>query len=499
MKRALGAFFIAIVLVQCDQSVQKLDLQIFETSAAGAKLTKVDAAQDLDVQDTIRLDPSVQFQEIVGFGGAFTQSSAWLMQQMSEAKRKEIIESYFATTGNNYSLTRSHINSCDFSQEHYAYVNEGDTALSTFSVARDKEDVIPMILDAKAASRDGFKIIASPWTAPPWMKVNASWYAGSLQPEHYDTWARYFIKYLDAYQKEGIDIWGLTVENEPLGNDSNWESMHYTPEEMASFIKDHLGPRLAESAFDPEVLVYDQNRGKELEEWAEVMLNDPELLPFIHGTAVHWYTSTVDWMPSSLNHTHELAPDKRIIHTEGCIDAEVPHWQDDAWYWQKEATDWGWDWAAPEDKPDHPKYVPVYRYARDIIGCLNSRVEGWIDWNMVLDRQGGPNHASNWCVAPIIVDPESDEVYYTPLYYVMGHFSKFMRPGAKRIDFQNPIEELMVTAVQNPDGSIAVAILNMSSETKKFTFTADGKAGTVAIPSAALQTVVINSTANTSS
>ena len=315
----------------------------------------------------------------------------------------------------------------------------------------------------------------------------------------HDTWARYFVKYLEAYREEGIEFWGLTVENEPLGNDSNWESMHYTPEEMAEFVKGHLGPRLAESPFNPEVLIYDQNRGKELEEWAEIMLNDAELLPFIHGTAVHWYTSTVDWMPASLQKTHEIAPNKRIIHTEGCVDAEVPHWQDDAWYWKKEATDWGWDWAKPENKKNHPKYVPVYRYARDIIGCLNSWVEGWVDWNMVLDRQGGPNLASNWCVAPVIVDPESDEVYYTPLYYVMGHFSKYMRPGGRRIGLDNPIDEVMMTAVQNPDGSIAVAVLNMSDTEHSFQLELEGRSTTVTIPSAALQTVVINPTSEKSS
>jgi hypothetical protein len=133
------------------------------------------------------------------------------------------------------------------------------------------------------------------------------------------------------------------------------------------------------------------------------------------------------------------------------VDAEIPHWKDDTWYWSKEATDWGWDWAPEEQKYLHPKYVPVYRYARDIIGCLNNHVSGWIDWNMILNRQGGPNWAENWCVAPVIVDPDRDEVYFTPLYYTLAHFSKFIRPGATRIGFNNPDSELMITAAENPD------------------------------------------------
>ncbi len=140
-------------------------------------------------------------------------------------------------------------------------------------------------------------------------------------------------------------------------------------------------------------------------------------------------------------------------------------WQDDDWYWRKEATDWGFTWAKEEDKPLHPAYVPVYRYARDIIGGLNSWLTGWVDWNLVLDTQGGPNLASNWCCAPVIAKPETDEVYFMPMYYALAHFSKYFRPGAQRIGFKNPMENLMVTAVENPDGSLAVAVLNQGKST----------------------------------
>ena len=165
------------------------------------------------------------------------------------------------------------------------------------------------------------------------------------------------------------------------------------------------------------------------------MYKDETSSKYFDGIAVHWYASTFDYFPASLQHTYKLAPTKHLINTEACVEADVPHWNDDDWYWSKEATDWGWDWASEKEKYLHPKYVPVFRYAGDIIGCLNNYVDGWIDWNMVLNKQGGPNWFKNWCTAPVMVDEEKDEVYFTPLYYTLAHFSKFIRPGAVRIGF----------------------------------------------------------------
>ncbi|MEM1220504.1 MAG: glycoside hydrolase family 30 protein, partial [Bacteroidota bacterium] len=387
---------------------------------------------------------------------------------------------------------RTHINSCDFSLGNYSYAPvAGDKLLDNFSIEEDKDDLIPMIKEAMEVSSDGFKIIASPWTAPPWMKDNKDWRGGKLLPEYNDTWALFFSKYLTAYQSEGIDIWGVTVENEPLGNDNNWESMHFTPDDMTTFVMNHLGPKLESDGHEVKILGYDQNRGEEMKDWINSMYASEATEKYFAGTAVHWYASTFDYFPKTLNFAHEAAPNKHLIQTEGCVDAEVPKWQDDNWYWSKEATDWGWDWAAEEEKHLHPKYVPVYRYARDMIGCFNNWVDGWIDWNMVLDRQGGPNWFKNWCVAPVIVDPEADEVYFTPLYYTMAHFSKYIRPGAKRIGLQYSDEALMVTAVTNPDQSIAVVVLNQTEEGKTFELSLGERTKKISISPQALQTILI--------
>lgn len=470
-----------------------LVFSVVETSAGGNKLQ---ALTDFEVGDdpaSIELLPAETFQTITGIGGSFTEASAYLLNELSPENRAKVIEAYFGESGAKYSLTRTHINSCDFSLSNYSYAPvAGDMELENFSVKEDEDDLIPMIKDAMEVSKDGFKIIASPWTAPPWMKDNKDWKGGKLLPEYYGTWALFFSKYLEAYQAKGIDIWGFTVENEPLGNDNNWESMHYTPDEMTNFVMDHLGPKLEADGHQVKILGYDQNRGEEMKDWINSMYASEASSKYFAGTAVHWYASTYDFFPETLNFAHEAAPDKHLIQTEGCMDAEVPKWQDDAWYWSKEATDWGWDWAPEEQKHLHPKYVPVYRYARDIIGCMNNWVDGWVDWNMVLDRQGGPNWFKNWCGAPVIVDPEADEVYFTPLYYTMAHFSKYIRPGSQRIGFSNTDEDLMVTAVKNPDGSIAVVVLNQTENAKSFNLSLGETKRTVTISPKALQTILVD-------
>ena len=480
--------------MSCTAKQNNLPVDIFETSANGNKLTKISEFSSVgDSVVLIKLLPETKFQIITGFGGSFTEASASLLNKLSKKNRDLILDAYFGSNGAKYSLTRTHINSCDFSLGQYAYAPvKGDKELKHFSIDEDRDDLIPMIKDAMAHSEDGFKIISSPWTAPPWMKDNNDWRGGKLLPEYYNTWALYFSKYINAYKKEGINIWGITVENEPLGCANNWESMHYSPEEMVNFVKNYLGPKLKADQLDVKILAYDQNRGDELEKWAGVVYNDEVSSKYFDGFAIHWYASTFDWFPKSLNYTHDKAPGKHLIQTEACIDAEVPHWQDDKWYWAEEATDWGWDWAPPEQKSLHPKYVPVYRYARDIIGCLNNWVDGWVDWNMVLDKQGGPNWFKNWCCAPVIVNPEKDEVYITPLYYVLAHFSKYIRPGAVRIGFENPDPKLMVTAAQNPDQSIAVVVLNMNAEAKSIKLSLGDRSVEIPISAQAIQTIVVH-------
>jgi glucosylceramidase len=486
------SFFLVFIMMGCNEKQDKLEVEVYETSASGNKLTPLTEFEDSENASTIILNPSKKYQTITGFGGAFTEASAYLLNKMSKENRAKIIEAYFGESGAAYSLTRTHMNSCDFSLGQYSYAPvEGDKELEHFTIQEDKDDLIPFIKDAMAASKEGFKIFGSPWTAPPWMKDNNNYVGGKLLPEYYDTWALFFSKYADAYKAEGIDIWGFTVENEPLGNGNNWESMHYSPDEMTNFVMNHLGPKLeADGKGDLKILGYDQNR-EHLKEWVDSQYKNEGTSKYFDGTAIHWYASTFDYFPEELQYAHDKAPNKLLIQSEACVDAEVPVWQDDAWYWKKEATDWGWDWAPEKDKHLHPKYAPVNRYARDIIGCLNNWVDGWVDWNMVLDKQGGPNWFKNWCIAPVIVDPDSDEVYFTPLYYTMAHFSKYIRPGAEVIGVENTDKDLMISAAKNPDGSIAAVLFNEGISPKNFNLNLNNKSVSITINGQAIQTIIL--------
>lgn len=490
-KTYIFLILVTVLMSACERK-ETLNVEVFETSASGNKLTKLSEFSKLDSLSVITLLPNKKFQTITGFGGAFTESSAYLLNRLSKKNRDEIIKAYFSKEGANYSLTRTHMNSCDFSLSQYSYSPvEDDVMLEHFTIKEDKDDLIPMIKEAMAVSEDGFKLFASPWTAAPWMKDNKDWVGGKLLPKYYDTWALFFSKYADAYEAEGIPVWGFTVENEPHGNGNNWESMHYTPDEMTNFVQHHLGPKLeADGHGDKIILGYDQNRAG-LKEWVDSMYATEETSKYFDGTAIHWYESTYDYFPEELQYAHHKAPNKFLIETEGCVDSEVPAWQDDMWYWSKEATDWGWDWAAEDEKYLHPKYAPVNRYARDIIGCLNNWVDGWVDWNMVLDKQGGPNWFKNWCAAPIIVDPELDQVYYTPLYYTMAHFSKYIRPEAVIIGSEKTDEDLMVAAAKNPDGSIAVVIFNEGNTSKNFTLKLGEDTKHISIKAQAIQTILL--------
>ncbi|WP_246035789.1 glycoside hydrolase family 30 protein [Winogradskyella algicola] len=480
--------------MSCNTQPEELKVEIFETSASGNQLTKVEPLavdEEVDALPVIRILPNQKFQTITGFGGAFTESSAYLLNKLSKKNRDLILKAYFSEEGANYSLCRTHMNSCDFSLDHYSYTPTEDKELKDFSVKEDMADLIPMIKDAQAISKDGFKLFASPWTAPPWMKDNKEWVGGKLLPEYYPSWALFFSKYIEAYKDQGIELWGFTVENEPHGNGNNWESMHFTPEEMTDFVQHHLGPKLEADGYgDKIILGYDQNRAG-IKEWVDVMYATEESSKYYDGTAIHWYESTYEVFPEDLQYAHNKAPDKYLIETEGCIDDEVPVWKDDAWYWKKEATDWGWKWAPEKDKYLHPKYAPANRYARDIIGCLNNWVDGWVDWNMVLNKQGGPNWFKNWCIAPVIVDEVNDEVYFTPLYYIMTHFSKYIRPEAKVLGIDKTDNDIMATAVENPDGSTVLVVFNEGKEARKFQLWLNGKRTTISINGQAIQTIVM--------
>lgn len=409
----------------------------------------------------VNLYDQMRYQTIDGFGGAFTEAAAVTLAKMDGEDQDKFLRLCFdPAEGLGYAFCRTHINSCDFSLENYSYDDvPGDTALSNFSIERDKKTLIPMIKRAKSYSPD-MKLFASPWSPPAWMKDTGRMDAGGrLLPEYYDTWARYLAKYVLAYKEQGISLWGITVQNEPAAN-VPWDSCLYAAEEERDFIKNHLSPVFVRAGLsDIKIMFWDHNREKVLER-AEAVLSDTEAAACVDGIAVHWYTG--DHF-NALSMVHELYPGKTIRFTEGC---------------------------APHD-PTFSKLSNGEWYAHDIIGCLNNWVASWTDWNMLLDEQGGPNHVSNWCDAPVIYDTRQRKIILESSYYYLAHFSKYIKPGAVRVGSTSFTEKLETLAAVNPDGKRVLVVLNRSVEDVGFVMRYNGQGAAVTSPGRSIMTLLI--------
>lgn len=523
--------------------------EILLTSSAGDKLAiqeNVEFQSGPAAGTVIHIYPDSIRQTIDGIGSSFTESSAFVLAHLSEEQRREVMDRVFSEEGADFTLARTHIGSCDFTVEgKYAYVNDpADTELKTFSIEDDLQgfdpekypgishetyDLLPLIKEAlliKSTQQDQtLRIIASAWTAPPWMKDIEQWYipgspdnnwqgtGGSLKPEFIPVYADYLIKYLTAYRMEGVNIWGITPVNEPHGNNGQWESMNFTPESQNEFIKYYLGPQMQAHGYDDlKLLIYDQNRDG-LEHWTDVIFSDPETVPFLYGAAVHWYESTYQVYEDVFERVHYKFPDLAIIHTEGCIDdlgkdapagvsdpvlfKESDWFGNDSFWWNDNATDWAYSvtWAGV-NAADHPAYTPVHRYARNIIVSFDHWVTGWIDWNMVLDKNGGPNHVGNFCGAPIMIDTATREVYYTPVYYILAQFSRTIRPGDRALRTRKILDDLAEDALHacatiSSADLVSLQVLNTTAEAIIYKLQIATRFAEIEIPANSVQTVRI--------
>lgn len=413
----------------------------------------------------LRCDVSRTFQEIVGFGGALTEASAWALAQLPAARRSEVLRAYFhPADGLGYTLARTHINSCDFSVSSWALADApGDHALESFTLEPMRRWLMPLLHEARVLGGRDLRFLASPWSPPAWMKTNDSMLnGGKLRPECRAAWAAHYVRFLRAMRaEEGFEFWGLTVQNEPAAVQV-WESCVYSPEEERDFIRDHLGPALAASEFkDARLLCFDHNRDI-LEAYAGPVFCDPEAAKYVWGAALHWYVSE-DF--AATTRLLEKFPGKHVLFSEGC--------------WEGGAKPGRWDRGA--------------RYARNIIGDLNAGVCGWIDWNIVLDLKGGPNHVGNLCDAPVLVDTDAKDVLFQSSFHYIGHFSRFIRPGARRVACAFAGESaagLETTAALNSDGTLAIVVHNPTESEVRFTLELGAESLPCRIPAAAIQTYV---------
>jgi glucosylceramidase len=444
-------------------TAEKSDYRISATDT----LTFNDLRQPLETQVCVFVDPSKTDQTLLGIGGAITDASAETFARMPQDKQQEILTAYFdVQKGIGYSLARTNIHSCDFSSGSYTYITEGDKELGSFSVNHDKQFRIPFIKKAIATAGEKLMMFASPWSPPAFMKSNNDMrQGGKLKPEFYQAWANYYTKFIKAYQNEGIPVWGITIQNEPMAT-QRWESCIYTAEEERDFLKHYLGPTMKrEGLGDKKIIAWDHNRDL-LYQRASTILTDPQAAQYVWGIGFHWYEpwSGGEPMFDNVKLVHEAFPDKHLIFTEGC----------------KEAFDIRKvnDWRLGE------------LYGRSMINDFNNGTVGWTDWNILLDETGGPNHVNNLCFAPLHGDTKTGQLIYTNAFYYIGHFSKFIRPGAKRIVSSPSRSALLSTAFINTDGKVSVVVMNQSDQKIAYYLWIEGRAAEVNSLPHSIQTLV---------
>jgi len=386
------------------------------------------------------VDSRRTFQTIEGIGGALTDASAEVYAKLPRSKQAEVLRAYFdPEKGIGYSLARTNIHSCDFSSESYTYVAEGDRDLKTFSIDHDRRYRIPFIKAVLAAAKGPVKLFASPWSPPAWMKTNNDiLHGGKLKPEYAAGWARYFVRFVEEYRKEGIPVWGLTVQNEPMAAQA-WESCIFTAEEERDFVRDHLGPALEKAGLSGlKLMIWDHNRGI-MYQRAQTVYDDPAASKYVWGTGIHWYVG--DHF-GNVRMLHDAFPDKAVFFTEGCVGP----------YDARRVGEWQWGET----------------YGASLLQDLANWATGWTDWNVLLDETGGPNHAANFVFAPLHADTRTGELTTMSSYYYIGHFSKFIRPGARRVAATSNDDVLETVAFLNPDGRTAVVVLNRSDKDLPF-------------------------------
>lgn len=408
------------------------------------------------------VDTGRRFQTLEGFGGAFTEAAATTWLKLSPGTRDALIHAYFdPAAGHGYTLCRVHMNSCDFALGHYAHADrDGDFDLDGFDIGRDRQALLPMIQAAlrvtRAAGRE-LKLLVSPWSPPAWMKDNGRMSdGGRLRPECRAAWARCFVRFVQAYEAEGVPVWGVSVQNEPEAT-QRWDSCRYTAEEERDFVRDHLGPALHEAGLGRvRIVVWDHNRDAMVER-ASVIYGDAAAARYVWGTGFHWYGE--DHF-DQVRLVHDAWPDKRLLFTEGCQEGG-PHWG---------------RWELAE------------RYARSVICDLNRWTVGWIDWNLLLDEQGGPNHVGNYCSAPMLAVPHEDGLHPQSSFAALGHFSRSLRPGAQRVLCAATREALECTAAVDGDGRVTVVVLNRGDTDLAFSLAIDGTAYAAELPAHAIAT-----------
>lgn len=419
-------------------------------------------------QNNVIVDTTQRFQKHLGFGGAFTESAWRAVSVLSEEERQKVINAYFSEEGLNYNLARIPIHTTDFSVAPRTYIDDGDTELKSFDTSWD-EDRFNFYKQCRNLQGELFTIV-TPWSPPAWMKDNnEAQHGGKLLDKYKGVWAQYYCKFIEDLRERGITVDALSVQNEPEAVQT-WESCIYTPEEEAFFIRDYLYPALKEHGLDKtKLILWDHNRDGVIRRSVSSFSIDG-VRDLVWGIGYHWYCCDKS---DNLSAVHALYPEKALFLTECCVE------------------------LAYDSTTGKSSYAGIWehgeRYGKQIINDFNNYSQGWIDWNICLDETGGPTYVGNFCEAPVMIDKNTKTVSYMSSYYYIGHFSKFIKPGATRVFCNNDVtSQLYSVAYENPDKKKIVVIENTSSRRRELTLTLDGEGTQFTLRPHSIITLVID-------
>ncbi|NXJ70415.1 GLCM Glucosylceramidase, partial [Rostratula benghalensis] len=451
----------------------------YESSKAGKRLERSEGSFQRSLHAPgllLTLNVSALYQHVKGFGGSLSDAAAINILGLSQPAQDNLLCSYFSESGIEYNLIRIPMACSDFSVRPYSYDDvPHDYELKHFRLA--EEDVklkIPILHRASAMSRRTLSLYASPWTSPAWMKSNGDvrgkgTLKGQAGDKYHKTWANYFIKFLDEYAKYNVTFWAVTAQNEPLAaifTPPQFPTIAFTAVQQRDFVVRDLGPALARSPHRTRLIILDDQR-IHLPHWAKAVLGNATAARYVAGLGVHWYLDSIVPASCSLEATHKLFPDHFLLYTEACsgfltlrFSVSLGCWERGESYSHSILTVWS-PWHCPPGTMGPPQPHSASSLPAQV---LNHFVAGWTDWNLALDLQGGPNWVKNFVDSPIIVDSSKDVFYKQPMFYHLGHFSKFIPEGSRRVGLHSsrrclicPLEHV---AVLRPDGAVVLVVLN---------------------------------------